>query len=210
MKLNKGVISAMLGFALLAVPLTASAHDYWRNRAPEPAYNSYRQAFAPRANFGTNPGQRFAANDWQWRDHWRNAYRGNYGPSVAPNCPVAAPYNQYPNSYQPSSYPQAYNNGMPYGAASMPAALGNMITRRNSAQALYQQALANGNHARARHLNHDVVALNKRIGSARTRDGYGRAYGSFAQPYASSYGNGYGYGNSNLNTFAPMLRNFIP
>jgi hypothetical protein len=230
MKINRGVVSAMLGVTLLAMPITASAHDYWRNRGAAPAYNSYRHALVPQANYAP----RMAANDWRWRNGqaWRNGYRGGYAPAAAaPNCPIAAPYNAYSNnnysqgyypqpynaapSYYPqpynaapSYYPQAYNGALPNYGAAMPGGLANMIQRRDNAQVLYQQALRAGNRVRAKHLNNDVVALNKNIATTRNRGGYGRA-GSFDQPYASSYGNG--YGNSNLNALAgPLMRNFIP
>ena len=124
------------------------------------------------------------------------------------------PYNAAPSYYPqpynaaPSYYPQAYNGALPNYGAAMPGGLANMIQRRDNAQVLYQQALRAGNRVRAKHLNNDVVALNKNIATTRNRGGYGRA-GSFDQPYASSYGNG--YGNSNLNALAgPLMRNFIP
>jgi hypothetical protein len=231
MKMNWSVISAMLGVALLAAPITASAHEDWRNRGPARAYNSYRHEFSPRANFGTNMAPGVAANNWGWRKGapWRNSYR----PAVAPSCPVSAPYNAYPNNnYQqgyypqpynaaPAYYPQAYNSAPAYYGAPMGGGLANygaplqgglagMIQQRDNAQALYQQALRNGNRVRAKHLNNDIVALNKRIGNTRKRDGYGAGYGSFDQSYANNNRNGYGYPNSNLNALSPMLRNFIP
>jgi hypothetical protein len=96
-----------------------------------------------------------------------------------------------------------------YGAP-LQGGLAGMIQQRDNAQALYQQALRNGNRVRAKHLNNDIVALNKRIGNTRKRDGYGAGYGSFDQSYANNNRNGYGYPNSNLNALSPMLRNFIP
>ena len=222
MKMNMGVISAMLGVALLAAPITASAHEDWRNRGPARAYNSYRHEFAPRANVNENWAPRAAANNWRWNDH--DAWRHNYRPAAAPapNCAMTTPYNAapmynnpqgyYPQAYNaaPAYYPQAYNPAPAPYVASMPGGMANLITQRDNAQMLYQQALRNGNRVRAKHLNNDVVALNKRIANTRNRDGYGAKYGSFDQPYASANGNGYGYPNSNLNALSPMLRNFMP
>ncbi len=226
MKMNMGVVSAMLGVALLAAPITASAHEDWRNRGPARAYNSYRHEFAPRANVNQNWAPRAEANDSRWHRHDGGAWRDGYRPVAAPNCAMGAPYNSapmynnqqgyYPQAYNaaPAYYPQAYNPApAPYVASmpgSMPGKMGNLITQRDNAQMLYQQALRNGNRVRAKHLNNDVVALNKRIANNRNRNGYGAKYGSFDQPYASANGTGYGYPNSNLNALSPMLRNFMP
>ena len=197
------------------------------NRAGAPVHDSCRQAFA-RQNYAPQ----IADNNWQWQsrqegrhayqDDWRQAYQNNYRASGTSNCPVAAPYNAYPNNNQyrqgyypqpynavPSNYSQAYNSMIPNYGAAMPRGLANMIQQRDNAQALYQQALRNGNRVRAKHLNHDIIAQNKNIAMTRNRDGFGPAYGSFDQPSGNSYGNG--YGNSNLNSFAaPLLRNFMP
>jgi hypothetical protein len=220
MKANKSVISALLGVALLAVPITAAArtHDDRHNRGPVPAYNSYRHAVAPRVNFAP----RAAANDRRWRDGegWRDGYRDNYRPVAAPNFPIAAPYNVYPNNYRPDYYPQAYNaapayypqayNSAPaYYGAPVGGGLANLVRQRDNAQILYRQAVANGNRDRAKHLLNDIIGLNKRIGGARTHDGYGAAYGTL-NPYANTYSNGYGNGNSGLGTLVgPLLGNYI-
>src|SRR5271167_881029 len=140
MKANKSVISALLGVALLAVPITAAArtHDDRHNRGPVPAYNSYRHAVAPRVNFAP----RAAANDRRWRDGdgWRDGYRDNYRPVAAPNCPIAPPYNVYPNNYRPGYYPQAYNSAPAYYGAPVGGGLANLVRQRNNAQILYRQA----------------------------------------------------------------------
>ena len=59
MKARKNLMSALLGAALLAMPITAAAHphDGGHNRAPAPAFHpapaapAYRQMVEPRANF---------------------------------------------------------------------------------------------------------------------------------------------------------------
>jgi hypothetical protein len=96
MKASKNLISALLGAALLAMPITAAAHPRDGgnggrfNRGPAPAYcpvPAYRPIaprayFAPRANFAP----RFTAprapivqihdhDDWRWRNHERWEHR---------------------------------------------------------------------------------------------------------------------------------------
>jgi hypothetical protein len=238
MKVNRSVMSALLGVALLAMPITASAHEDWRNRRPAPAYNSYRHE-AARANFETRWAPRAAANNVRWRDArdaegWRDSYyRHHEVPAMAANCPIAPSYNTYANPYrQQGYYPQAYNpapsyqgyqgyNEAPlplqYGqyGAPMNGQVANLIRQRDNAQVLYRQAVANGNRDRAKHLLNDMIGLNKRIASARAHGGNGSAFANLNAPYASNYGagnygNGYGYGGPNaLSSMMPLLGNYI-
>lgn len=169
MKANKGVLSALLGLALLAVPITASARarDDVRNRGPVPAYHKV-PVVAPRTNFAPR-----AANDHLWmrpatpivrvpaREDWRYRDRDNDRPVYS--GPIAVPYNSYPNFYEPAPYfPATGYYGAPAGNG-----VANLIRQRNNAQILYHQAVANGNRDRARHLLNDIIGLNKQIARAR-------------------------------------------
>jgi len=105
MKARKNLMSALLGAALLAMPITAAAHprDGGHNRGPAPAYHqmpAFRPAVAPRANFRADVAPRVAANnrmwmaprtpivpihdhdDWRWRDRdgdgWRQHERNEW------------------------------------------------------------------------------------------------------------------------------------
>src|ERR1700690_3664238 len=101
MNLNKSAISALVGVALLAVPIAAAArtHEDRHNHGRAAASNYYRQEIGPRANYAPQ----VAANDWRWRDGdgWRNGYRNYYRPAVGANCPIAAPSNAYPSNAYP-------------------------------------------------------------------------------------------------------------
>jgi hypothetical protein len=231
MKANKSVISALLGVALLAMPITASArtHDDGRNRGSGPAYHkmpTYRSVVGPRANFGTNfrtnLTPRVVANNRLWstapiaplrdRDYYRPVERYD-GPIAPAYNPYPNSYGPYPNSYPQTYYPQAYGPApqyydSPVGGVPVGGGLANLVRQRDNAQMLYRQAVANGNRGRARHLLNDIIGLNKSIGHARTR-GYGAAYGTL-NPYANTYSNGYGNGNSGLGTLVgPLLGNYI-
>ena len=133
MKANKNVIPALLGIALLAMPITASAHpDHGRsyNRGNAPTYRSVpaqRQYFAPRATFRPAPMPQVNYNaraNWNratWmpsparRDYDRDDYarhdRDDY--RNRDQCDISA-YNQYrpnynqPNYYQPNYYQPSY------------------------------------------------------------------------------------------------------
>ncbi len=179
MKANKSVLSALLGVALLAVPITASArsHDDYRNRGPVAAYHNV-PAVAARANFAprvaandrlfmrpTAPMVRVPArDDWRWRDRdYRPVYTG----------PVAAPYTPYVNNYGPGYYAVPYSTPF-YGApvlggygAPVAGYVANLMRQRDNAQILYHQAVANGNRDRAKHLLNDIIGLNKQIARAR-------------------------------------------
>ena len=124
MKINRGVISAVLGFALLAVPITASAHtrDNARYRGRVAAFRhmeAFRPAFAPRANFAGREaglGRFWTAQNAPLATAPYRGYYGtaaNYAPVAGANCPIPQAYNSYPSNY----YPQAYNSAAPYYAA---------------------------------------------------------------------------------------------
>jgi hypothetical protein len=172
MKANKSVLSALLGVALLAVPLTASAHEDIRNRAPVPAY--HKVVVAPKTNFTP----RVADNHQMWmkpkgpavrlpeRHDERWDHRDDYRPAPRYVAPVA-PYNPYVNSYRPGYYAEPYNYSPNYYGAPVGGGLANLIRQRDNAQVLYHQAVANGNHERAKHLLNDIISLNKEIARAR-------------------------------------------
>jgi hypothetical protein len=138
MKANKNVISALLGIALLAMPITASAHPnherpkYTRGNAP--AYRSapvQRQSFAPRATLRPAPMPQVNYNaraNWNratWmpgpapRIHDRDDYLRRYRDYdrdrdyARDHCEMPA-YNGYrqnyyqPNYYRPNYYQSSY------------------------------------------------------------------------------------------------------
>jgi len=147
-KLNKGVISGLVGIAMLAMPLTASANPYRDNvrynrgyvSAARPAF-AQRTTFAPRAAMApvtpqVNFNARANANRGTWmqgpnpasgfnaRNNYLRDYR-NY------DRPGAYAYNQYPpnyyqpNYYQPNYYQPAYaapyaNYAAPYANYAQP------------------------------------------------------------------------------------------
>ncbi len=231
MKINRGVMSALLGVAMLAIPITASAHrhDEGQYRGALRPYQAYR----PMANFRVAPPMamtnRFYVPPAAYAP-MSPRYYAPYATASAQSCAMAAPYSAYRQPY----YQQPYNYMPPgYGAygAPMGGGLANMIHQRDSAVYLYQLAMQRGNRNRAHHLANDISQLNKNIANARTRSGIGPAYGSFNAPMASSYGNeyrnggfnsplastygngygnSYGYGNSGLGSMmAPLLGGFI-
>ena len=134
MKANKGVISGLLGIAMLAMPAVASAHphhdDARYNGGYVPAGRAAvapRSYFAPRATMrpasmpqvnynprstwmpGPAPASGFNARNNYFRDY-RNYYR-----------PGAYAYNQYrPNYYQPNNYQPNYTQ--PYANYAAPYA----------------------------------------------------------------------------------------
>jgi hypothetical protein len=176
MKANKSLMSALLGVALLAMPIAASAHDDWRNRAPAPAYNQV----ATNNRLWATPTAPLARvrdrNTWRWRDRdgagWRNlnySNRNDYRPVARADCPVAAPYNRYPNNYRPNYDQQAYTFAPQSYRGPSGGRLANLVHQRDSAQALYQRALRRGDRVGAKHLHNDIVDLNKRIGGAEQR-----------------------------------------
>jgi hypothetical protein len=187
MKANKSVMSALLGAALLALPITASAHEDWRNRAPAQTYHQmqvYQPMVAPRATLRPNLAPRIALNDRRWvapaapllpvreREDWRWRHQEIDRPVVREHCAVAPPYNPYQyNNYRQGYQPEAYNYATPYYGAPAGGMLANLVHQRDNAQVLYQQALRNGNRDRARHLRNDIVELNKRIADAEQRRG---------------------------------------
>jgi len=137
MKARKNLLSALLGAALLAMPITAPAypHDGGHNRGSAPAYHQAsasrpafaRQNFAPPvvANNRTwvAPASPIVPihdhDDWRWRDRdgdgWRHhrdrddwRWRNNYYRDRE-NCRIAPPSNPYANYYR--QYPNSYRPG---------------------------------------------------------------------------------------------------
>ena len=222
MKINTGVMSALLSIAMLAMPLTASARTHYARtyyegpyRGAVRPYQAYRQA----PNFRVPPPlamtNRFYAPPAAFvpmRPRYYAPLPAAYA-APAPSCAMPAPYSAYaqPYNYMPAAYGDGY-------AAPMGGGVANMIRQRNSGEYLYRLALQRGNHDRAHHLGNDISQLNKNIANARMRSGIGPAYGNFNPPIASNYGGGYGYNNSpygygsnsGLSTMvAPLLGGFI-
>jgi hypothetical protein len=219
-------MSALLGLAMLAMPVAAEAHswDYYRHRAAFPAYNrtaGFRSmvdrpmAFAPPMLADNRPFMGSAAPMMPVRNYYGGggcampaapAYNA-YAPAYNSYAPA---YNPYANAYQPAYMPPAAGYATPYYVAPMGGGLASMLRQRDSAEYLYQLAVQRGNRVRAKHLGNDVAQLNKNIANARMHDGLGRSYGSFNPQTASAYGNQYGYGNSGLGSLVgPLMGNYI-
>lgn len=220
MKANKSLLSALVGVALLAMPITASAHEHNYNRGNTPAYHAapaFHGVAVPRANFRPQ----VAVNNRVWMRpiapvaHYPvapayNPYAYNYGPNyypapyatnyVTPNCPLpsnyAAPYYSAPMAYGTSAYGAPMSNG-----------LANMIRARDNAVIDYQRAVRASNHDAAHHLANDIAQLNKNIANARGRSGVGPAYGNFSMAN-SGYTTPYGY-NSGLGSLVSPFLGFI-
>ncbi len=226
MKSNKGVISGLLGIALLAMPITAAARthkdDHRFNRgvaSVDRHFQSFRGAPMPQSNqraiwnrpiLTPVPMRAMPLRDRDDnypRAHNDNYYNGSYGP------------NYYPPQYAPEQYaPMA--GGQYYGAPGMGGGtLANLIRARDNAQYLYAQAVRRGDRVGAKHLNNAIQSLQRRIASM---SGGGRyAYESPGAPAYSGLGglgaytnqypnNQYGYGNgSGIDSLLPLLGNYI-
>ena len=214
MKTNKGLMSAIVAIAMLAIPVVASAHSpayyvrhgfydprphgFYRSGAMIPAYNRgmYSPTVAMPMQFAPRP----------------YAYNPNWAP--APPAVMAAPMMPAPpckSGYMPMT--PAYNYATPYygsnyGSPMMGNGLANMIRARDNADAMYAQAVRNRNRVRAHHLGNDIAQLNKNIAHARVRDGMGASYGSFA-PAPGAFSNRYAYGNNGFGALTPFLGSFI-
>ena len=229
MKTNRGLMSAAMAIAMLAMPVAASAHPinyhyrhgYFRNRIFAPAYNRmapYRPRIAvpvPLTNapwianaapmipasgyYNYRPGYAMAPSDAM-----APGYAMAPGDAMAPMIPAAP----CAGSYMPNLIPPAYNYATPSYGVPMTGRLANMMRARDNADMMYTQALRNHNGVRAHHLANDIAQLNKNIANARMRGGLGPRYGNF-NPMSGGYGNSYAYGNSNFGSLAPFLGNFI-
>jgi hypothetical protein len=219
MKKNRGLMSAVMAIAMLAMPVAASAHSlnyyyrhgYYRNRIMAPAYNRMAPIQAYNRPFMANTAPMMPAPGYY---NYRPGYAMAPGYAAAPMMPAApcaGGYNMAPayNYATPS-----YGYGSPGYGAGMPGGLANMVRARDNAEMMYGQALRNGNGNRAHHLGLDVAQLNKNIANTRRHDGFGARYGSFNPTMAGGYGNSYGYGNSGygnsgFGSLAPFLGNFM-
>ena len=227
MSSKKNLLSALLGAALFALPIAASARDYRPHVQPNfaPRVNTYnRVAVAP-----TSPIMKVHdRDDWRWghhhewhhdRDDWRwkhdrdGAWRWNQRSYyAAPDYCRRPPYvNNYyrPNYYQPDSY----NYATPYYGAPAGGGVAMLMQKRDYAVTQYQLAMRNGNRVRAQDIGNEIRHLNQQIADMRSR-GYGYGYsnnGAINNPYANASSNGYGYGNGGLSSFVgPLLGNYIP
>jgi hypothetical protein len=220
MKTTRSAMATLLGFAMLAMPLTASAHthhDDYRGSRPFQAYRpvapavnarpNFRMAapFAPNRYFA--PPARFAATGprgYYGYNPAPTAYAPApvaYGPPPMATCPISAPYSSYAPAYPPAYLQQPYYGAMPpaYGAmpynsyGAMPNGLASMLHQRDSAEYLYRLAMQRGNYDRAHHLGNDINQLNKNIANARWHSGVGPAYGNLNPNPMTMNRAGYGY-----------------
>ena len=211
MKTNRGLMSAVMAIAMLAMPVAASAHPinyhyrhgYFRNSIFAPAYNRmspYRPRVAAPVPLTNAPWIANAAPMIPASGYYN--YRPGY--AMAPMIPAAP----CAGSYMPNIIPPAYNYATPSYGVPMTGRLANLMRARDNADMMYAQALRNHNGVRAHHLANDIAQLNKNIANARMRGGLGPRYGNF-NPMSRGYGNAYAYGNSGFGSLAPFLGNFI-
>lgn len=225
MKATKNVMSALLGVALLAMPVVASAHprDDVRNRGPLPAYQKVaafqpvtarpvilprRSVISPIVSVRDRDDWRRRDRDDRWkhgdRDDWR--FRRGHDRDDCP--PPRVNTYDYRNGYQPNYYQRdSYDNAPQYQGAASDARLAALIHQRDNAVNQYRAALRRRDNVAAKHLANDIEELNKRIASVRRRlDNSYRPvnYNSYA-PSASN--NAYGTPDALTSMVAPLIGN---
>ena len=211
MKTTRGAIAALLGFAMLAIPLTASAHPHHEEfqRGAVRRYQNYRPvppAMNARANFrvgGPMARDRYFAPPARFAPAPPRGYYGYapapvaYGPAPAANCPLSVPYAWYAPAYPPAYYQRSYAAVPPaYGTYGAPIGngLAALMHQRDGAVMQYQMAMRRGDHTAAKHLANDIHELNGRIANLRGR-GYGYSgYSAINTPYVNNYNYAQGYG----------------
>jgi hypothetical protein len=239
MKATKNLMSALLGAALLAMPITAAArsHDGGHNRGPAPAYHqmpAFRPAVAPRVNVAPrspivqvhdrddwrwrdrDDGWKHRdRDDWRWRDHdrddaWRDR-RGNY-PYRTLCDEDGDDCRQVPRYNNNLYYRQGYQlDSYNYGPPYYGAPVGGGV-----ANLIYQRNNAQILYQQAVQNGNRVRAKHLRNDILSLNKRIGGAgggysgYGAFNSPYAGNYGNGYGAPNDGFSSmFTPLFGNYI-
>jgi len=204
MNSKRGLMTVLVGVAMLAMPLTAAAKDHGRFNNSQTRFFTQAPAFAPRHEFRNGatwmPAPRVVSRDeWRenhhgWNDGDADDYRhyGNRGYYAAPvyTAPV----------YQGYGYGGGYGGGQGCGQA-------------QHVMRTYQRDRATGHPAAAA----DVLRQNQwalRNGCAGGLGGYGGyggyrgapAYGNYGGYNGGGYNGGYGqpYGNGSM--LAPLFQ----
>jgi Ni/Co efflux regulator RcnB len=213
MRYQKRLLSALVGIALLAIPVTAAAKDHDRDHRANsrPSHEFHFKAarhFTPRRAVPPR-FQRSAAPQWHengWK-HDRALNNGTWVPSYGYKtyAPAVVPYS-YPAPYSAPSY--AYGPVSNYGTSCA-----------QRAQRLRNQAWRDrrtGHPAAAADLEQRMRSLNRECGSGlgglSAPAYYGYGYGSGYGPgYAGGYNQpSYGYyNNGGLSALAPLVQGFI-
>ena len=179
-------MSALLGVAMLAVPVVASAQPRYqaRNRSLAPAYQKVT-VFRPQPTRPVVVTRRAVVSpivpirdrdDWRWRDRddHRNRDRDSwrYGREHDRDDCALPPVNRY-GYHPPNYYPrESYNQyGAPYGETRGDLRLESLIHQRDNAVIQYRAALRRHDNNAAGHLANAIEELNKRIAGVRQRIG---------------------------------------
>ena len=210
MKATKNLVSALLGVAMLAVPVMASAQPRYeaRNRPLAPSYQKVT-VFHPQPARPVVVARRAVISpivpirdrdDWRWRDRDDHKYRDRddwrYGRDHdRDNCPPPQVNRyDYRDGYRPDYLQRdSYNNyAPPSGEIRSDERLASLIRQRDNAVIQYRTALRRHDRAAAGHLANDIEELNKRIASVRQHIGNTYRPVSYDSYAPAGHGNGYG------------------
>ncbi len=189
MKATRNLMSALLGIAMLAVPVVASAQprNEVRNRPVLPTYQK-ATVYRPLPARPIVVTRRAVVSpivpirdrdDWRWRDRddhkYRNRDDGRYGRDHdRDDCrlPQVNRYD-YRDGYRPDYLQRdSYNNYAPPSAEiRSDARLASLIRQRDNAVLQYRAALRRHDNTAAGHLANAIEELNKRIASVRQHIG---------------------------------------
>lgn len=208
MKATRNLISALLGVAMLTVPVVASAQPRYqaRNRPLAPTYEKVT-VFRPQPALPAVVTRRAIISplvpihdrdDWRWRDRDHDSWRRG-ADRDRDDCALP-PVRRY-NDYRPNYPRESYNHyPAPYAVNRADARLDSLIHQRDNAVLQYRAALRRHDNTAARHLANAIEELNKQI--AGVRQHIGNTYRPVSyQPYAPA-----GYGSPD---FTPMVTPFL-
>ncbi len=181
MKATRNLMSALLGVAMLAVPVMASAQPRYevRNRPPAPAYEKVgvfrrqparplvvtrRAVISPVVPIHDRDDHKYRDRD-DWR-YGRDQDRANCPPPRVNRYDYRTSY--HPNYLQRDSY-NSY--APPSGEIRSDERLASLIRQRDNAVLQYRAALRRHDNNAAGHLANGIEELNKRIASVRQHIG---------------------------------------